>query len=111
RELMAKMTEMSPEPPGFPSGIKNVEPTPPRRSGAWVFAVTALAVMAIALPFVFYNNDPDVGATDTTIPVDTTVPAPPSSTIPTTTIPAQAGPSLDWPIFLVHEPANSAAGN
>lgn len=111
RDLMRRMAAMSPEPPPYPEGMKTVEAPRKRRSGAVVFAVTGLAVIALALPFLLSAIDPDVDAGATTVPTATTDPV--STTAPeatSTTLPGDRV-SVEWPIFLVQEPGNSRTGN
>jgi len=100
RELMSRMAEMSPKPPDFPDGVLTAKPVRPQRSGAWVFAVAGLAVLVLALPFVFWGG----GRGQVASPSDTTLPEASPTTAPEI--------SSRWlAVFLVQDVDSSHQGN
>jgi hypothetical protein len=117
KDLMARLTSMSPEPPPYPEETpmaRHQEPS--RRRPALVFVGAAVLVIALAVPLLLFTGggDPDVIAstTSTTVPVTTTTAGPTTTTEgePSTTVaalPAWSHPGL----FLYQSPESSFGGN
>ena len=124
KDLMARLTSMSPEPPPYPEETpmaRHQEPS--RRRPALVFVGAAVLVIALAVPLLLFTGDgePDVIATTTTtVPGTTTTTAPVTTTTagPTTTTEGETSTTLAvlpvWShpgLFLYQSPEDSFGGN
>ena len=119
KDLMARLTSMSPEPPPYPEETPLARHQEPRRSRpALVFVGAAVLVIALAVPLLMFTGggEPDLIATTTT----TTVPATSTTLLPettttttsvTTTVPEGAVESVGGVVFLVQSPENSFTGD
>jgi Immunoglobulin-like domain of bacterial spore germination/Sporulation and spore germination len=120
KDFTDRLMAMSPEPPPFPEEtvVTNPENQPRRISPLLVFAGAAAAVLlAIGIPFLFFDNGPPVAAPDTT--TSTTSTTVEQATTTTTTIPDTTTTTSDGEIpiagdaivYLVQSPENSFTGN
>jgi spore germination protein GerM len=117
KDLMGRLTAMSPEPPPYPEEITMAEPTTARpRRPILMFAGAAVVVMALAIPLLLLDGDekPDAAATTLPAPVSTSSTIGETSTtdVPdtTTTTPVV---SVTWEgtIYLIQTPENSFSGD
>jgi Immunoglobulin-like domain of bacterial spore germination len=120
KDLLARMVAMSPTPPTYPEEIEMAQrPQSPRRSPALILAVSAAAVLALALPLLLFQGGGEEPAVTTVPAPATTAPSTPTTdpAVTTTQPPAtstttpEALITLEWPVFLVQDPGNSFIGN
>lgn len=108
KDLMARMVSMSPQPPEYPEEIEMAQPAnQKRRSPAVIFAVAAVAVLALAIPLALWPGEepPPLGGGTTVPPDQTTQPG------PETTVPAPLPVEVAGVVYLIQDPGNSSSGN
>lgn len=109
KDLMARMVSMSPQPPDYPEEIEMAKPVnQKRRSPAVIFAVAAVAVLALAIPLALWRGEepPPLGGGTTVPPDQTTQPG-----TETTTTPAPLPVEVAGVVYLIQDPGNSFTGN
>lgn len=115
KDLMARMVGMSPMPPPYPEEIEMAQGSQPtRRNPALIFAVAAVAVLALALPVLLLRGDGEPVGTTLPAPVTTTpgeTPTTVPTTTPPTTDPAHLEVEFQGVIFVAQAPENSFGSN